>query len=141
MELSPVLSVKDGGVTTVLEKLMLIFLQFKKRKDSTFIFLCREPTIPTFILFGFTKVLKKLLCLMILSFQKKLVKMYFSKLKNGAKVLLFPQTEDVQDKSVPGHFPPEFWNYGMFKGISEWAKKAVSPGTLGLLTDPEQSVV
>ena len=60
-----------------------------------------------------------------------------SKLKNGAKVLLFPQTEDVQDKSVPGHFPPEFWNYGMFKGISEWAKKAVSPGTLGLLTDPE----
>lgn len=57
-------------------------------------------------------------------------------LEGGAKVLLFPKSEDVQGKSVPGHFPPEFWNYGMFKGISEWVKKPVSPGTLGILTNP-----
>jgi len=59
-----------------------------------------------------------------------------TKLMAGAKVLLFPQTKEIQDKSVPGHFPPEFWNYGMFKGISEWVKKPVSPGTLGILTNP-----
>ena len=57
-------------------------------------------------------------------------------LTNGASVLLFPKTEDIKDKSFAGHFPPEFWNYGMFKGISEWVKKPVSPGTLGLLLDP-----
>jgi hypothetical protein len=28
----------------------------------------------------------------------------------------------------------------MFKGISEWAKKPVSPGTLGILTNPEHPV-
>lgn len=58
------------------------------------------------------------------------------KLEQGGKVLLFPTTNDVKDKSFSGLFPPEFWNYGMFKGISEWVKKPISPGTLGLLTDP-----
>jgi hypothetical protein len=38
---------------------------------------------------------------------------------------------------LPGLFPPEFWNWGMFKSISESAKKPVSPGTLSLLTDPK----
>ncbi|MGD8778380.1 MAG: glycoside hydrolase family 2 TIM barrel-domain containing protein [Ignavibacteria bacterium] len=61
-------------------------------------------------------------------------------LENGGKVLLFPKTEDVKDKSFSGLFPPEFWNYGMFKGISEWAKKPVSPGTLGILTNPEHPI-
>jgi hypothetical protein len=56
-------------------------------------------------------------------------------LQSGGKVLLFPQTEDISKNSVPGHFPPDFWNYGMFKGISESVNKPVSPGTLGLLTD------
>jgi hypothetical protein len=59
------------------------------------------------------------------------------KLQNGAKVLLFPKAKDVQDHSVSGLFPPEFWNYGMFKGISERTKKPVSPGTLGILTNPK----
>lgn len=58
-------------------------------------------------------------------------------LQNGASVLLFPKAEDVQQNSLPGLFPPDFWNYGMFKGISESNGKPVSPGTLGLLTDPE----
>jgi hypothetical protein len=64
----------------------------------------------------------------------------YQKLQNGAKVLLFPQTAEVKDNSVPGLFPPEFWNYGMFKGISEWAKKPVSPGTLGILTNPKHPI-
>ncbi len=63
-----------------------------------------------------------------------------TKLKNGSKVLLFPKTEDVKASSLPGHFPPEFWNYGMFKAISKNANKPVSPGTLGLLTNPEHPI-
>lgn len=61
-------------------------------------------------------------------------------LQEGSNVLLFPNSEDVADRSLAGLFPPDFWNYGMFKGISEWVKKPVSPGTLGLLTDPEHPV-
>ena len=68
---------------------------------------------------------------------EKLNKQVLFELQNGARVLLFPQTEDVQGESYPGLFPPEFWNYGMFKGISEWVKKPVSPGTLGLLMNPQ----
>ena len=63
-----------------------------------------------------------------------------SQLSAGRSILLFPQTADVADKSLPGHFPPDFWNYGMFKGISEWVKKPVSPGTLGLLMNPEHPI-
>jgi len=48
-----------------------------------------------------------------------------------------PQTDALKGNSVPGLFPPEFWNWGMFKTISESGKKPVSPGTLGLLTDPK----
>jgi len=57
-------------------------------------------------------------------------------LQQGEKVLLFPAVESIKDKSVAGLFPPDFWYYGMFKGISERVKKPVSPGTLGILTDP-----
>lgn len=59
-----------------------------------------------------------------------------NKLKEGANVLLFPDKNSVAEKSVGGLFPPDFWNYGMFKKISEWNKQPVSPGTLGILTDP-----
>ena len=62
-----------------------------------------------------------------------------TRLQQGEKVLLFPG-ESVKDKSVGGLFPPDFWNYGMFRGISEWAKKPVSPGTLGLLMNPGHPV-
>ncbi len=64
----------------------------------------------------------------------------FSELDCGGKVLLFPTAESIADKSIGGLFPPDFWNYGMFKGISEWAKKPVSPGTLGILTNPDHPV-
>jgi hypothetical protein len=59
-----------------------------------------------------------------------------SKLEQGGKILLFPPNESIKDKSYAGLFPPDFWNYGMFKNISEWNKKPISPGTLGLLMDP-----
>ncbi|WP_218157922.1 sugar-binding domain-containing protein [Pustulibacterium marinum] len=59
------------------------------------------------------------------------------KLENGSTVLLFPTSEMVKENSFAGHFPPEFWNYGMFKSISENVNKPISPGTLGLLMDPK----
>ena len=71
---------------------------------------------------------------------RKLDKELVTQLEGGARVLLFPQTKDVRDHSVPGLFPPDFWNYEMFKGISERNDKPVSPGTLGILTDPEHPV-
>ncbi|RXK85687.1 sugar-binding domain-containing protein [Filimonas effusa] len=58
-------------------------------------------------------------------------------LAKGGKVLLFPEAADVKDNSLPGLFPPEFWNWEMFKSISESSRKPVSPGTLGLLMNPE----
>lgn len=63
-----------------------------------------------------------------------------AKLQNGSKVLFLPSTEAVKGKSVPGLFIPDFWNYGMFKGICEWVKKPISPGTLSLLTNPGHPV-
>lgn len=63
-----------------------------------------------------------------------------SRLNKGEKVLLFPSTENVKNNSVPGLFPPNFWNYEMFKSISEGAGKPYSPGTLGLLTDPSHPI-
>ncbi|UII19866.1 sugar-binding domain-containing protein [Fulvivirga ligni] len=71
---------------------------------------------------------------------KRLDSKTLSQLSAGRSILLFPQTADVADKSLPGHFPSDFWNYGMFKGISEWVKKPVSPGTLGLLMNPEHPI-
>jgi hypothetical protein len=61
-------------------------------------------------------------------------------LKNGRKVLLMPDSTSVKKNSVGGLFPPDFWNYGMFKGISEGNHKPVSPGTLGLLTNPKHPI-
>lgn len=58
------------------------------------------------------------------------------KLKNGAKILWFPKSEDVKDITIGGLFQTDYWNYRMFKTISESNKQPVSPGTLGILTDP-----
>ncbi|MFC6861484.1 sugar-binding domain-containing protein [Zunongwangia atlantica] len=64
----------------------------------------------------------------------------FDRLNAGGKVLLFPDPEIIKNNSFPGHFPPEFWNYGMFKSISENVNKPVSPGTLGLLIDSQHPI-
>ncbi|MFZ5939607.1 MAG: sugar-binding domain-containing protein [Bacteroidota bacterium] len=63
-----------------------------------------------------------------------------SMLNSGASVLLFPHPEDLKGEYTDGLFPPDFWNYGMFRGISESNGKPVSPGTLGLLMDPSHPV-
>jgi hypothetical protein len=58
------------------------------------------------------------------------------KLEGGETVLLFPDFKDIAGLSVGGLFTPDYWNYRMFKGISENNKKPVSPGTMSILTDP-----
>ena len=55
-------------------------------------------------------------------------------LEQGASVLWMP---DSLPHTVDGLFQTDYWNYRMFKTICENNKKAVSPGTLGILTAPE----
>lgn len=68
---------------------------------------------------------------------EKLDKTTLSKLSGGATILLFPDFKDITDLSVGGLYIPDYWNYRMFKGISESNKKPVSPGTMSILTNPE----
>ena len=56
------------------------------------------------------------------------------KLEQGADVLLMP---DSSAQCVGGLFQTDYWNYRMFKTISENNKKEVSPGTLGILCHPD----
>ena len=55
----------------------------------------------------------------------------------GKKVLLMPK--DTAG-TVGGLFQTDYWNYRMFKDICESAGKPVSPGTLGILTDPSHPI-
>lgn len=57
-------------------------------------------------------------------------------LEAGKTVLLNPRFEAIEGQSVGGLFTPDYWNYAMFKSISENAGKPVSPGTLGMLMNP-----
>ena len=54
-------------------------------------------------------------------------------LEEGGKVLLMPA--DTAG-TVGSLFQTDYWNYRMFKRICENNGKPVSPGTLGILTDP-----
>ena len=56
---------------------------------------------------------------------------------NGGTVLLMPDSTQMKNLTVGGLFQTDYWNYRMFKTISENNKKPVSPGTLGILTNPE----
>ncbi len=58
-------------------------------------------------------------------------------LEKGAKVLWMP---DSLPYTVDGLFQTDYWNYRMFKTICENNKKTVSPGTLGILTNPEHPI-
>lgn len=58
------------------------------------------------------------------------------RLESGASVLLIPDYDSIVAQSVGGMFTPDYWNYSMFKTISENAGKEVSPGTLSILADP-----
>ena len=61
-------------------------------------------------------------------------------LKQGGKVLLMPLEEDCKEVTVGGLFQTDYWNYRMFKSICDRIKKPASPGTLGILTNPEHPV-
>jgi len=61
-------------------------------------------------------------------------------LANGGKVLLFPDHSEIKDQSVGGLFITDYWNHRMFKGISESNGKPVSPGTMGIFTNPEHPI-
>ena len=58
-------------------------------------------------------------------------------LEAGAKVLWMPDSTQLQGKTVGPLFQTDYWNYRMFKTICENNKKPVSPGTLGILTNPQ----
>ena len=57
------------------------------------------------------------------------------RLSQGGKILLIPDHKAIEEQSVGGLFTPDYWNYAMFKSISENAGREVSPGTLSLLMD------
>lgn len=71
---------------------------------------------------------------------QELTRELYDKVEQGATLLLSPQHDTIEENSVGGLFTPDYWNYSMFKSISEGAKKPVSPGTLGILCDPEHPV-
>lgn len=58
-------------------------------------------------------------------------------LKKGKTVVLTPSFPSIEKQSIGGLFTPDYWNYAMFKTISENNKKPVSPGSLGMLMDAE----
>ncbi|MGI6242405.1 MAG: sugar-binding domain-containing protein [Prevotella sp.] len=59
------------------------------------------------------------------------------KLKAGAKVLWMPDSAQMHGNTVGGLFQTDYWNYRMFKTICDNKKVASSPGTLGIMTNPE----
>ena len=75
-------------------------------------------------------------------------------LEKGGKVLWLPtasshfvaaddtlsQSDNATPYTVGGLFQTDYWNYRMFKTICENNKKKVSPGTLGILTNPEHPI-
>ena len=75
-------------------------------------------------------------------------------LEKGAKVLWMPtasshfvaaddtlsQADNATPYTVGGLFQTDYWNYRMFKTICENNKKKVSPGTLGILMNPEHPI-
>ena len=61
-------------------------------------------------------------------------------LEAGGKAILMPNMGTYPLQTVGGLFTSDYWNYSMFKSISENAKKPVSPGTMGLLINKKHPV-
>ena len=57
------------------------------------------------------------------------------KVEAGATCILTPDHKAVERQSLAPMFITDYWNYAMFKTISENNGKPVSPGTLGYLID------
>ncbi len=68
---------------------------------------------------------------------RKLDRATLQALNAGKKVLLMPSDTT---NTVGGLFQTDYWNYRMFRDICESNGKPVSPGTLGILTDPSHPV-
>lgn len=60
-----------------------------------------------------------------------------SKLKDGNRVVWFPASDIGKDLTVDALFQTDYWNYRMFKNICDRIGKPASPGTLGLLMNPQ----
>ena len=58
-------------------------------------------------------------------------------LETGKSILLSPKHDTIEGQSVGGLFTPDYWNYAMFKTISENNHRPISPGTLGMLMNPQ----
>jgi hypothetical protein len=63
-----------------------------------------------------------------------------SKLLDGSKILLFPNSKNYKEHSVACQFISEFWNYKMFTGFAKQNGHGFSPGTMGILTDPKHPI-
>ncbi len=59
-------------------------------------------------------------------------------LQQGKRVLLMPDSTDL---CVGGLFQTDYWNYRMFKTVAENNKRTVSPGTLGILCNPQHPLL
>ena len=68
---------------------------------------------------------------------RKLDRAALQALNAGKKVLLMPSDTT---NTVGGLFQTDYWNYRMFRDICLSNGKPVSPGTLGILTDPSHPV-
>ncbi len=58
-------------------------------------------------------------------------------LRQGKTVLVVPDLEKIKDESIEGMYCQDFWNYPMFKTISDMMKKPRPVGTMGLVIDTE----
>lgn len=66
---------------------------------------------------------------------------HMEELVKGGKVLWFPSKDDHKEQTVGGLFQTDYWNYRMFRTICENLGRPVSPGTLGILTDPDHAAL
>lgn len=60
-------------------------------------------------------------------------------LQKGGRVLLLPGKLDAE-RSIPGFYCTDFWNYHMFNGISLTMGRQVPVGTMGLCMDEEHPI-
>lgn len=63
----------------------------------------------------------------------------YEAIKRGEKILFFP-TEEENTNSIEGTYCTDFWNYPMFRSISESCNKPIPIGTHGLLIRNDHSV-
>jgi len=60
-----------------------------------------------------------------------------ARLMAGGKVLLFPDKNKLANQTIGALFQTDYWNYRMFRTVCENLHRPVSPGTMGILTDPK----